>query len=411
MPAKIQAATVQSATGTAADGRLLGPASDDLIDSLAGLTGKAKAKAEVAAKMLPGETVLWHGEPRWQTVAFHIFHVRLVAAYFAAYAIFQTILVGADGGTLAQSAFAGVMVAAIGLPVLAFLAGIAWLVERTTLYTITSKRVVFGIGITLPKTFNIPFKVIQSVSLKTHADGSGNISLKLIPTAKIAGPLLWPHLRPWHLKHPEPTLRGVPNVAALARRLTNALEAAGETASEPAVNAAAATQQKAANAIGAGTGIHRRPHTALPIRLAGMLVLFCGLLVVLHQYTDFGGGSDEASRTAEKVHGIQFVRQDNGQIDVTDAQTGAGITTLQPQNDGLIRGALRNFARMRTLSSLPLDAPFQLTRWSDGHITLSDELTGERVPLDAFGPIGEGATRDLLTLAAQPAAQPSAPGQ
>jgi hypothetical protein len=45
---------------------------------------------------------------------------------------------------------------------------LAWLSARTTVYTITDKRVVMRIGIVLSLTFNLPLRQIESAGLKLH---------------------------------------------------------------------------------------------------------------------------------------------------------------------------------------------------------------------------------------------------
>lgn len=90
----------------------------------------------------PGETVLWQGAPRWTGLARRSFRLGALALYFAAIAAWNMATL-AQGGASAGALAAGLAwplalgAAAAGL-VLAF----AVLSARTTLYTITSRRVV-----------------------------------------------------------------------------------------------------------------------------------------------------------------------------------------------------------------------------------------------------------------------------
>jgi hypothetical protein len=121
-------------------------------------------------------------------------------------------------------------------------------VARSTVYTITNRRVVMRIGVALPITYNIPFTVIESASLKEHADGTGNVSLHLRDGNNIAYLRLWPHARPWRFKQAEPTLREVPDASHVASVLADALQrfvqkpgganAEAETTAEPARDSA-----------------------------------------------------------------------------------------------------------------------------------------------------------------------------
>lgn len=197
-----------------------------------------------------GETMLWQGSPRWETVARRVFHLRKLAAYFAVILLFRELyfLSRGDGGpALLVSGLwlVGVAAVAIGL-----LAGIAWLIARTTVYTITDQRVVMQAGIALQLCINLPFKQIQSAGLKTYADGTGDIPLVLPAGEHIAYLALWPHARPWRLSHPDPMLRGIPDAANVARILSRALAAAAAlpVAAAPEPEAAAATRRRAAYA-------------------------------------------------------------------------------------------------------------------------------------------------------------------
>jgi hypothetical protein len=103
------------------------------------------------------------------------------------------------------------------------LAGLAWLFRRAACYTITSKRILFQFGVALPMTMNIPLGKIANAALKTYRDGSGNIPLKLSDSGRVSYLLLWPHIRPWHLRAPEPMLNAIPDAAAVAAKLAEAL--------------------------------------------------------------------------------------------------------------------------------------------------------------------------------------------
>ena len=69
---------------------------------------------------------------------------------------------------------------------------------RTTVYTITSKRLVMRVGMALPVTINLPFNQIDGASLRLFANGSGDIPLKVTAKERVAYLLLWPHARPFH---------------------------------------------------------------------------------------------------------------------------------------------------------------------------------------------------------------------
>ncbi|MDP3493920.1 MAG: photosynthetic complex putative assembly protein PuhB [Hyphomonadaceae bacterium] len=173
-----------------------------------------------------GETLLWQGAPDWWSLAQRAFHMRTVALYFGllmAWRFGSDVIGGADVGAAVQSALGVAPVAVVGL---GLLAGLAALTARTTVYTITSKRIVLRFGFALPKAINIPFTIIEDASVKTHSDGSGDIGVTLTQPNKVAYLLLWPHARPWKLSRPQPSMRDIPNASAVAAQLSAALVSA-----------------------------------------------------------------------------------------------------------------------------------------------------------------------------------------
>ncbi len=176
-------------------------------------------------KLPAGERILWQGEPNWVAMARHVFHVRFVAAYFALIALWR-IWDGVASGT-AWGIVIGQAAWALGLGALAIgvLCLIAWGYGRTTVYTITDRRVVIRSGIAFQITFNLPFAVIMGAGLRTHRDGTGDIPLSLKGAREIAYLHIWPNVRPWKLARPEPMLRNIAVPEAVAELLASALKA------------------------------------------------------------------------------------------------------------------------------------------------------------------------------------------
>jgi len=186
-----------------------------------------------------GERILWQGGPQWGALCLHVFHLRKLAVYFAAMMALQALyLLGgpqaAIGPSLAFSAIAAIT--ALGL-----LALTAWLVARTTLYTLTSRRVVMRIGIVLTITLNLPLRQLRGADLLVHADGHGDVSLALAGDKRIGWFHLAPHARPWALRDPQPTLRCIPDAQAVGRRLMDAWQAANPGVATRTVPSTAAT--------------------------------------------------------------------------------------------------------------------------------------------------------------------------
>lgn len=186
-----------------------------------------------------GERVLWQGSPDWRVLARHAFHVRALALYFAAILIIRGGFVIHDGGTTAAAIKAVGMTLPLVLMALGIALGLAVLSARTTVYTITDKRVTMRVGIVLNLTFNLPFARIAAAGFHQVGKDAGDIPLTLAGTDQIAYPHLWPHARPWRLSKAEPMLRCVPQGQEVARILAQAwsqargLEAAPIVSPEP----------------------------------------------------------------------------------------------------------------------------------------------------------------------------------
>jgi hypothetical protein len=105
---------------------------------------------------------------------------------------------------------------------MATLWALAYFTARTTVYTVTNKRVVMRLGIVLTVTFNLPFKQIVSADVRAHQNGFGDITLALKGADRIGWVHLWPSVRPWRIAKPEPTLRAVADVQMVAEKLRDA---------------------------------------------------------------------------------------------------------------------------------------------------------------------------------------------
>lgn len=183
------------------------------------------------AVLPPGETILWQGAPQWKTFARRAMRIRLVALYFVALAIWCVVGGLSSGSSPTDIALSTVRLCALAAAAIALLVLFAWLIARTTLYTVTTRRVVMRFGIALPITIQISFKMIQSAGVHAWPDATGDIALTLLPEQRIAYLVMWPHARPWKLAKAQPTLRGIADVSTVAQILGRALAA---SASQPA---------------------------------------------------------------------------------------------------------------------------------------------------------------------------------
>jgi hypothetical protein len=172
-----------------------------------------------------GEHILWQGSPDWRRLAVTVFHVRKAAVYFAAMLLLRAGFVLADGGGALELLRAWAWPLPLVLLGLGLLTLLAWLSARTTVYTLTNRRVVMRIGIVLTVAFNLPLSRITSADLRRGARGTGDIALALSGRGRIAWLHLWPHARPWRLAQTQPMLRSVPEAEAVAATLAQAWSA------------------------------------------------------------------------------------------------------------------------------------------------------------------------------------------
>lgn len=186
-------------------------------------------------RLPPGENILWQGTPDWRGVARGVFHTRLVAAWF----VFVASLAFVAGGTGLSGALITLAVALLGLGVLGILARAQ---AKSTIYTLTNKRVVLRFGVALPKCVNVPLALVGKADAKPA--GAGLVDVSLTPTVRfpLAYLQMWPHVRPWKFGSPQPMLRAVPEafVPMLAAALAKA---------DPAKMAAATVDADAAPAL------------------------------------------------------------------------------------------------------------------------------------------------------------------
>lgn len=171
------------------------------------------------------EVQLWQGSPDAWLLARQALHVDLLLVYFGVLLAWRGIGSAYDGATPGQTLLA--MAGMVPLIVLALgLLGImAWLMARTTVYTITNRRVVMRVGVVLSITFNLPYAQIASAGWRQRGKG-GDIVLSLAGSDRIAYLHLWPHVRPWQLKRTQPMLRGLADASRVAQTLATALQQA-----------------------------------------------------------------------------------------------------------------------------------------------------------------------------------------
>ncbi len=176
-------------------------------------------------RLPPGERILWQGAPRMSALLrravlapLPISYVTLLEAWFVGTA-------QRDGGGAMVVLRAGLL--GVGLAALCVVAAAAFclLTARSTMFTLTNRRLVVRSGVALSMTVNIPLSVIQSAGLWAAADGTGEVMLQLSQPHRVHYLALFPYARLWHVTRVQPLLRGIADASYVAGLLADALAA------------------------------------------------------------------------------------------------------------------------------------------------------------------------------------------
>lgn len=165
------------------------------------------------------EFIVWQGSPDVGALAASAFHIKKLVVYFA------LLIVACAWPALEEGA--GVMAVLLSIKWITPLALIglgsvwllAYLTSRTTVYTLTNKRMVMRVGIVFTVSFNLPLKQVEAADVRMLQNGFGDITLSLKGSDRIAWIHLWPSVRPWKIEKPEPTLRAIPDVQVVSVKL------------------------------------------------------------------------------------------------------------------------------------------------------------------------------------------------
>lgn len=177
------------------------------------------------APLPAGEDLLWQGSPDAATLARDAYNIRWITGYMLALAFWRGGAAWADAGATGALAIAipylGLALAAWGVIRL-----LAWAQARAAIYSITSERVILRIGAALPITYTIPFTCIEAAALSTpSAQGTGTLAFATRGDIRLSWAVLWPHVRPWHLRVPQPAFRAIPDAARVGRIFADAAQA------------------------------------------------------------------------------------------------------------------------------------------------------------------------------------------
>ncbi|MEM1403335.1 MAG: photosynthetic complex assembly protein PuhC [Pseudomonadota bacterium] len=135
------------------------------------------------------------------------------------------------------------------------------------------------------------------------------------------------------------------------------------------------------------------------------------ILTVIATWTGYQAPTVADSPVVESRE-LVFADVSRGVIEVREAHRQELLLRIGMGEQVFLRTVVRGLARQRKAVNEDRDAPFTLSRLADGRLTLSDEITGELIQLNAFGPDNLVVFEQLLEDASFPqlaAVEPRAP--
>ena len=195
-------------------------------------------------KLPEGEHILWQGAPNPRALAREALGIRWIAGYFGLLTVWR-VWASAVDYTFVEGLVHAVPFVLAGIIACGIIYGIAYVQARSTVYTLTNKRVGMRIGAALTMTLNLPYNWIGTAKLDLRQGGTGTLAFELIGETRLSYLMTWPHVRPWKISRTEPALRCIPDAAKVAEIFA---EAAETRISQPRV---ARTQNEGGAAVAA----------------------------------------------------------------------------------------------------------------------------------------------------------------
>lgn len=143
------------------------------------------------------------------------------------------------------------------------------------------------------------------------------------------------------------------------------------------------------------SSLDEKPFPAAALIGAGLLVLTTvvgvGIIQINKHYSPIVPFSDARSGSPAQTRELAFIDEHDGvsvyggHVRVFDATSGRELPQLR-ERDGFVRAVLNSLMYERTKRGVAAPPVFELARWTDNRITMSDKSTGARISLGDFGP-------------------------
>jgi putative photosynthetic complex assembly protein len=124
----------------------------------------------------------------------------------------------------------------------------------------------------------------------------------------------------------------------------------------------------------------------LMIKIIASVACVALMLAIIARFTGLG-----AERVAHgaivATYPVSMMIEGDDAVALRSVETGAVIIGFDKGHGGFLRNAIRAFGLKRHQMNIEPQAPYVVTRWESGRITLNDPATGHQVPVDSFGPM------------------------
>lgn len=170
-----------------------------------------------------GEHILWQGRPDSLRLAKDAWKLNWVLGYFILLAVWR-VGVSSTAVPLNEAMGHGIPFLIAGALAGLILYGMAVVQARSTIYTLTNKRVAMRIGAALTMTLNLPYVQIANAGVATRKSGLGTITFELMGDTRLSYLMTWPHTRPWRFAKTQPAFRAIPDAARVAAIFADAAE-------------------------------------------------------------------------------------------------------------------------------------------------------------------------------------------
>lgn len=169
------------------------------------------------------EHILWQGSPDPLRLAKDAWALNWIIGYFVVLTLWR---IGASSASvpISEALLHGVPFVLAGVAAILIILLIATVQARTTVYTLTNKRVAMRIGAALTMTLNLPYICIGNADVALRKSGHGTITFELLGETRLSYLMTWPHVRPWYMSRTQPALRAIPDAAQVAKIFADAAE-------------------------------------------------------------------------------------------------------------------------------------------------------------------------------------------